>query len=61
MDQQEEGRFKRRTYLVAWKGYSLEGATREPEGHLKNASDTVEQYWAGRAAQRLALLPVLAC
>ena len=50
LDHQEEGtgRRRKRTYLVAWKGYSPEDATWEPESHLKNASATVKRYWAAR-------------
>jgi len=50
LDHQDEGsgRRKKRLYLVSWKGYALEDATWEPEGNLKNSSDTVQEYWKKR-------------
>ncbi len=47
LDHQDEGRgrSKRRTYLVAWKGFASEENTWEPESNLKNASSSVQAYW----------------
>ena len=39
-----QGKGARRRYLVLWKGYPLQGATREPESHLANAPDVLEEY-----------------
>ena len=33
-----------RRYLVLWKGYLLTEATWEPESHLTNAPDILEEY-----------------
>ena len=50
LDHQDEGSGKRRkrSYLVSWKGYSIENATWEPEAHLKNASESIQKYWTAR-------------
>ena len=34
----------RRCYLVPWKGYPLHEAIWEPESHLANAPDVLEEY-----------------
>ena len=39
-----EGKGARRRYLVLWKGYPLTEATWEPESHLANALDILEEY-----------------
>ena len=38
------GKGARRRYLVLWKGYPLHEATWEPESHLANAPDVLEEY-----------------
>ena len=39
-----QGTGARRRYLVLWKGYPLTEATWEPESHLTNAPDILEEY-----------------
>ena len=39
-----KGKGARRYYLVLWKGYPLHEATWEPESHLSNAQDVLEEY-----------------
>ena len=39
-----QGKGARCRYLVLWKGYPLHEATWEPESHLTNASDILEDY-----------------
>ena len=39
-----QGTGARRQYLVLWKGYPLTEATWEPESHLTNAPDILEEY-----------------
>ena len=39
-----QGTDARRRYLVLWKGYPLTEATWEPESHLTNALDILEEY-----------------
>ena len=39
-----QGSGARRRYLVLWKGYPLTEATWEPESHLANAPDILEEY-----------------
>ena len=39
-----QGKGARRCYLVLWKGYPLHEATWEPESHLANAPDILEEY-----------------
>ena len=36
---------RRKKYLVKWLGYGQESNTWEPEKHLKNATDLVQEYW----------------
>ena len=47
LDHHDTGTAKRRQrqYLVAWKGYSAEKNSWQPESDLKNASATVQAYW----------------
>ena len=42
--QRHQGKGARRRYLVLWKGYPLHEATWEPESHLVNAPDILEEY-----------------
>ena len=42
-----KGRAKKRDYLVLWKGFSKEDATWEPQGNLRNCTDSIRQYWQG--------------
>ena len=44
------GKRRKRSFLVFWKGYFPEDATWEPESNLKNASATVQDYWAALKA-----------
>ena len=39
-----QGTDARRRYLVLWKGYPLTEATWEPESHLTNAPNILEEY-----------------
>ena len=39
-----QGKGARRRYLVLWKGYPLHEATWEPESHLANAPNILEEY-----------------
>ena len=39
-----EGEGARCRYLVLWKGHPLTEATWEPESHLTNAQDILEEY-----------------
>ena len=39
-----QGKGARHRYLVLWKGYPLTEATWEPESHLANALDILEEY-----------------
>ena len=39
-----QGKRFRHRYLVLWKGYPLTEATWEPESHLANALDILEEY-----------------
>ena len=39
-----QGKGARHRYLVLWKGYLLTEATWEPESHLANALDILEEY-----------------
>ena len=41
---QHQGKGARRHYLVLWKGYPLHEATWEPESHIANALDILEEY-----------------
>ena len=46
-----QGTGARRRYLVLWKGYPLTEATWEPESHLTNAPDILEEYLRRVAAR----------
>ena len=46
-----QGKGPRRRYLVLWKGYPLHEATWEPESHLANAPDVLEEYLRRVAAR----------
>ena len=46
-----QGKGARRRYLVLWKGYPLHEATWEPESHLANAPDVLEEYLRHVAAR----------
>ena len=39
-----KGTKSRRLYLVLWKGYPVTEASWEPESHLRNAPDILENY-----------------
>ena len=41
---QHQGTGARHRYLVLWKGYPLTEATWEPESHLTNTPDILEEY-----------------
>jgi len=47
-------RNRKASYLVAWKGYGPEHNTWEPEENLRNAPESLADYWS-RWAQRLAV------
>ena len=53
LDHQDEGsgRRRKRSYLVAWKGYTPENNSWEPESNLKSASASVQAYWTRRKQQ----------
>ena len=46
-----QGKGAHHLYLVLWKGYPLHEATGEPESHLANAPDILEEYLRRVSAQ----------
>ena len=44
LDSRLSGSGKRLQYLVSWEGYEADQDSWEPEGHLKNAPDAVEDF-----------------
>ena len=47
------GKGARHRYLVLWKGYPLTEATWEPESHLANALDILEEYLCREQARNI--------
>jgi hypothetical protein len=43
--EKKKGRVVKKEYYIKWEGYGPEHCTWEPENHLINASDVLEDYW----------------
>ena len=48
-----QGKGARHQYLVLWKGYPLTEATWEPESHLANTLDILEEYLCAGSRHRI--------